>query len=375
MIAPITSARARSRNRRRSSRSKPAALAPAPPDSPLLRTRYRELTLRHLGTFLNRLFAEFTGLHFHIAWAPPPTHDWNAHTMPTGCSVCCRLAGANAGTRRYCRSCGPKQLDRTLSADGGGHRFICRLRVHNHWFPIRVRGVTVGIAYLQALAFPGRERSGSKRRVLAGARESSRSEFRRAGRLLRLIVQHVQILDLAELRQMDLTNARQAVTALASEQARLRKELDRDVPVAAGPRALSASESRAEQIVRGLLEQTQRNYAQPLTLRRLAVSLAMNAAYLSALFSRAVGIPFKTYLTEMRLEKARQLLGDPARSISGIAGSVGYASENRFRSAFKKFSGLSPKAWRETFRAVKVVFLCGLLEELACVQSVEALFL
>ena len=77
----------------------------------------------------------------------------------------------------------------------------------------------------------------------------------------------------------------------------------------------------------------------------------MNAAYLSALFSHAVGMPFKTYLTEVRLEKARELLGDPAKSISEVAAAVGYASENRFRSVFKKLTGLSPRMWRETFRA------------------------
>jgi hypothetical protein len=36
----------------------------------LLQHKYRELVRKHLGRFLDSLFAEFTGVHFHVAWAP-----------------------------------------------------------------------------------------------------------------------------------------------------------------------------------------------------------------------------------------------------------------------------------------------------------------
>jgi two-component system response regulator YesN len=76
----------------------------------------------------------------------------------------------------------------------------------------------------------------------------------------------------------------------------------------------------------------------------------MNAAYLSALFSRTVGIPFKAYLTERRLQKAKELLGNPVKRTSEIAFAVGYSGEERFRCAFKKATGLCPKVWRETMQ-------------------------
>jgi two-component system response regulator YesN len=61
-----------------------------------------------------------------------------------------------------------------------------------------------------------------------------------------------------------------------------------------------------------------------------------------------IGIPFKSYLTELRLRKAKELLGDSGKAVSDVAFAVGYASEERFRSAFKKATGLSPRTWRET---------------------------
>ena len=50
------------------------------------------------------------------------------------------------------------------------------------------------------------------------------------------------------------------------------------------------------------------------------------------------------------MEKARELLGDPAKTISQIASAVGYASANRFRLAFKSVTGISPRLWRETLQ-------------------------
>jgi two-component system response regulator YesN len=101
-------------------------------------------------------------------------------------------------------------------------------------------------------------------------------------------------------------------------------------------------------VVRLILQRVERDYYKPLTLRAVASDMGMNAAYLSALFSSAVGVPFKKYLTELRLGKAKETLSQSPQSAAQVAFGVGYASEERFRSAFKKATGLSPRAWRET---------------------------
>jgi AraC-like DNA-binding protein len=311
---------------------------------------------QHLGRFLDEMFAEFTGLHFHISWAPPPPHEWDPQSLPTACSVCCRLSGSPL--LPDCRICGPKQLARALDANGDGHRFTCRLGIRNYWIPLRVRGETLGIAYLQALDHstarpPARKRSARtepRRLHPAGTKILSRLKFARAARFLRFIVQYVQISTVADLRLADLTSARCAVIALEKEQVRPHEVLERHIPPTPQTPRHPGPESQSEQIVHRLLECIERDYAKPITLQRYARELEMNAAYVSDLFSRAVGIPFKTYLTELRLEKARKLLGDPAKTASDVAYAVGYASENRFRAAFKKETGLSPKLWRETMQ-------------------------
>ena len=109
-----------------------------------------------------------------------------------------------------------------------------------------------------------------------------------------------------------------------------------------------------------VLERVVQNGHQPMTLRQCAVELKMNAAYLSALFSRAVGLPFKTYITELRLAKAKELLSEADKNVKDVAYAVGYASGNQFRIAFKKATGLAPQAMArddavETAGAVAIV--------------------
>lgn len=320
----------------------------------LLQRRYRELIRKHLGPLLDKLFAEFTGVHFHIAWAPPPPQEWNTRTLPTACSVCCRLSGSPL--LADCRTCGPRQLARALVAEGDGQHFTCRLGVRNYWLPIRLRGETLGLAYLQALEHSPRrppvwKHSARGTHIRSGreeARVMSRLKFAGAARFLRHIVQHLQTSSLADLQQEDLGNVQRVLRVFENVQKRLRKKLNGLMPAIRESPPVAQPQSRPERMVRAVLDRVQQEYAQPLTLKQCAADLRLNAAYLCHLFSNAVGLPFKTCLTEVRLEKARELLSDPAKNISEVANAIGYASASRFRTAFKSVTGLSPGIWRET---------------------------
>ena len=322
----------------------------------LSRQKYRRLIRKHLGKLLDSLFAEFTGLRFHIAWMPALPKQWDARTLPTACSVCCRLSGSPLLPE--CRTCGPKQLARALSAHGDGHHFTCRLGVRNYWFPIQLRGETLGLAYLQALEHstprrPVRKRSARRMHPRSGredVRVMGRLKFARAARFLRFIVQHLQTSSLTDLQKEDLGNVQQVLRVFENVQKRLRKKLNGLMPAFRETPPVAQPQSRPERLVLTVLDRIQRDYAQPFTLRQCAGDLRVNAAYLSHLFSYAVGVSFKTCLTEVRVEKARELLGDPTKDISQVASAVGYASANRFGIVFKSVTGLSPGTWRETLQ-------------------------
>ncbi len=383
---------------------------------------YRKLVRGHLGN-LRALFTNLTGLETWVAWAPTWPEQWTAHDLPTRCRGCrgsrnrmkfgsggklqvagCRLGGGAVGqlatcnlqpatssqgasnldhcgaaAPARCQSCAMKHLASTLKAGPRGHHFRCHQGLRNFWLPIVVRRRPVGIACVQALDGAGRRGDGEGEEGRRGegrgeGRQVSRAEFGRAGKLLRLIVRHVQTSSLADLRMEELTRARQALLDFKTVQTRMRQELSRLSPVFRLTAVKPVTAGRSGQVLRRLLEYVHQNYGQPLTLRQLATVLRLNAAYLSALFSRRVGMPFKAYLTEARMERAKELLSDPTKNVSEAANAVGYASENRFRAAFKKATGLPPRLWRETLHLANAALVMWALEEGELVESLEMLF-
>lgn len=92
----------------------------------------------------------------------------------------------------------------------------------------------------------------------------------------------------------------------------------------------------------------QRNYKHPLSLAQVAHHVALSPNYLATLFRRQFSRTIIDFLTEVRIEEAKRLLGEKDRKIADIADEVGYHSPYYFSRAFKKQTGRSPKAFRDT---------------------------
>ena len=63
-------------------------------------------------------------------------------------------------------------------------------------------------------------------------------------------------------------------------------------------------------------------------------------------FTRLLGQPPMTYLTELRMELARDLLLGSTDTAKQIARRTGYSSDAAFNRAFTKHHGRSPAQWR-----------------------------
>lgn len=74
--------------------------------------------------------------------------------------------------------------------------------------------------------------------------------------------------------------------------------------------------------------------------------MGINPSYFSSLFKRSMGMGFLDYLTDLRMQAARELLTDPLRSTAEVAGLVGYENANYFTRAFKKKTGMTPTEYR-----------------------------
>lgn len=127
-------------------------------------------------------------------------------------------------------------------------------------------------------------------------------------------------------------------------------ELDR-VGTAGGESAEpEESETGGSAADRFLVRQAQvfieENCARRLTLQEVADHCFISQWYLSKLLNRHLKKGFYDLLNEVRVEKAKKLMEDPALRVSEIAEVVGYVDTAHFSRVFKKTTGMSARDWR-----------------------------
>ncbi len=89
------------------------------------------------------------------------------------------------------------------------------------------------------------------------------------------------------------------------------------------------------------------NFHRDITLEDVAKEVNLSTYYFSKLFKSEVGENFIDYLTQVRIDRAKELLGDKALSIKEICFTIGYSDPNYFSRNFKKIVGVTPTEYRE----------------------------
>ncbi len=83
------------------------------------------------------------------------------------------------------------------------------------------------------------------------------------------------------------------------------------------------------------------------SLTELAAQLNCSERHFSRLFRAEFGVPLRKRQTELRLQRARQLLADANAKIINVAYESGYRHLGLFNAMFKKRFGVTPSEWRQ----------------------------
>ncbi|WEK54710.1 MAG: response regulator [Candidatus Cohnella colombiensis] len=84
-----------------------------------------------------------------------------------------------------------------------------------------------------------------------------------------------------------------------------------------------------------------------LTTKTIADNTFLSQNYMCALFKKETSKTINEYITEVRLEKAKQLLKNRQLKLYEIAHAIGFTDPNYFSSMFKKAVGLTPSQYRD----------------------------
>lgn len=107
-------------------------------------------------------------------------------------------------------------------------------------------------------------------------------------------------------------------------------------------------ENKHYKIVEKMQQHIKGNYQDiNLSVEALAELAGYTPYYFSRLFKEITGVNVNDYVRQIRITKAKELLGMPEYKINEIPGIVGFTTVNHFYSVFKKDVGLTPASFRE----------------------------
>jgi len=81
-------------------------------------------------------------------------------------------------------------------------------------------------------------------------------------------------------------------------------------------------------------------------LATLAAEAGLSQSHFCRAFKQSTGLSPQQWMRAKRLQCAREMVADRRRSLTSIAGELGYASLSHFSAAFKQAIGISPNRYR-----------------------------
>ena len=88
--------------------------------------------------------------------------------------------------------------------------------------------------------------------------------------------------------------------------------------------------------------------ADDIPLATLAELARLSPCHFSRSFKHSFGTPPHRYHASRRIERAKQLLGDPKRSVTAIALEIGFSETSTFTAAFRRLTGQTPSRYRRS---------------------------
>ena len=110
---------------------------------------------------------------------------------------------------------------------------------------------------------------------------------------------------------------------------------------------IGKKEERSYSIVEQAKQYIKENFAKEISLDDVSRTVNISPYYFSKIFKEETDENFIEYLTNIRMEKAKELLNNTDYSMKEICSLCGYSDPNYFSRSFKKKMGVTPTEYKE----------------------------
>jgi len=101
--------------------------------------------------------------------------------------------------------------------------------------------------------------------------------------------------------------------------------------------------------VRRVAELVREKIEGELSLDEMAESAGFSTGYFSQMFRKSTGETPHQFLLRHRMERAKEMLGDPHARVLDVAVACGFKTQQHFARVFRKMCGASPTQYRQEF--------------------------
>ena len=109
------------------------------------------------------------------------------------------------------------------------------------------------------------------------------------------------------------------------------------------------SETHSHHIIERVRDIIQGKYMEQLSITSLAEEVYLTPTYLCVVFKQETGQTVNEYLTQIRMQQAKQFLSDPHIKLYDVCYKVGYLSPSYFSKLFKKVTMMTPSEFRDAY--------------------------
>lgn len=108
----------------------------------------------------------------------------------------------------------------------------------------------------------------------------------------------------------------------------------------------SSQDAKKMRQLKPAIEFMRENYDQPLTLPDIAKTVHLSVSRMAHLFRDQMGMTIVDFLTNIRINRAKQMLLTTDKNCTQICFEVGYNNQSYFNRVFKQITGMTPRQFR-----------------------------